>query len=49
MDLNPDGSMQIMYGYDGRKVLTEQTLPHLEGYRGSAPVRVSIQRLDDQG
>jgi GH15 family glucan-1,4-alpha-glucosidase len=40
MDLNADGSMQIMYGYDGRKVLTEQTLPHLEGYRGTAPVRI---------
>jgi GH15 family glucan-1,4-alpha-glucosidase len=40
MELNPDGSMQIMYGYDGRKVLTEQTLPHLEGYRGTAPVRI---------
>ena len=40
MDLNADGSMQIMYGYDGRKVLTEETLPHLEGYRGSAPVRI---------
>jgi GH15 family glucan-1,4-alpha-glucosidase len=40
MDLNPDGSMQIMYGHDGRKLLTEETLPHLEGYRGSSPVRI---------
>ena len=40
MDLNPDGSMQIMYGHDGRRELTERTLPHLEGYRGSSPVRV---------
>jgi GH15 family glucan-1,4-alpha-glucosidase len=40
MDLNPDGSMQIMYGVDGRKILTEETLPHLEGYRGSSPVRI---------
>ena len=46
MDLNPDGSMQIMYGYDGRKVLTEQTLPHLEGYRGSAPVRIGNGAFD---
>ena len=40
MDLNPDGSMQIMYGHDGRKTLTESTLPNLEGYRGSSPVRI---------
>ena len=46
MDLNPDGSMQIMYGYDGRKVLTEETLPHLEGYRGSAPVRIGNGAFD---
>jgi len=39
-DLEPDGSMQIMYGYDGRKDLTEELLPHFEGYRGSAPVRI---------
>jgi GH15 family glucan-1,4-alpha-glucosidase len=40
MDLNPDGSLQIAYGHDGRRELPEQTLPHFEGYRGSAPVRV---------
>jgi len=37
---NPDGSLQIMYGLDGRHDLTEQTLPHLEGYMKSAPVRI---------
>ena len=31
---------QIMYGIDGRTDLEEQTLPHLEGYMGSRPVRV---------
>jgi GH15 family glucan-1,4-alpha-glucosidase len=40
MHSNPDGSMQIMYGHDGRTVLTEETLEHLEGYRGSGPVRI---------
>jgi GH15 family glucan-1,4-alpha-glucosidase len=40
MDLAPDGSMQIMYGHDGRKTLVEETLPNLEGYRGSRPVRI---------
>jgi GH15 family glucan-1,4-alpha-glucosidase len=46
MDLNPDGSMQIMYGHDGRKVLSEETLPHLEGYRGSSPVRIGNGAYD---
>ena len=29
-----------MYGIDGRHALPEETLPHLEGYRGSRPVRI---------
>ena len=29
-----------MYGIDGRHKLTEETLKHLDGYRGSRPVRV---------
>jgi hypothetical protein len=29
-----------MYGIDGRSELTEEVLTHLEGYRGSAPVRI---------
>jgi GH15 family glucan-1,4-alpha-glucosidase len=29
-----------MYGIDGRRKLTEEVLANLEGYRGSAPVRV---------
>jgi GH15 family glucan-1,4-alpha-glucosidase len=39
-ELAPDGSLQIMYGIRGEHHLREQELPHLEGYRGSAPVRI---------
>ena len=39
-ELEPDGSLQIMYGLDGRHALPEETLPHLEGYMGSSPVRI---------
>jgi GH15 family glucan-1,4-alpha-glucosidase len=39
-ELDPDGSLQIMYGIDGRHELTEEKLDHLEGYMGSKPVRI---------
>lgn len=39
-ELNPDGSLQIMYGIDGRHELREEILDHLSGYRGSRPVRI---------
>jgi GH15 family glucan-1,4-alpha-glucosidase len=39
-ELNPDGSLQVMYGIDGRHRLVEETLDHLEGYAGSRPVRI---------
>ena len=32
--------LQIMYGCYGERRLSEQTLPYLDGYRGSRPVRV---------
>jgi GH15 family glucan-1,4-alpha-glucosidase len=34
------GPLQIMYGIDGRHDLAEFALDHLDGYRGSKPVRV---------
>ena len=45
-ELNPDGSLQIMYGIDGRHQLTEEQLDHLAGYRHSAPVRVGNGAYD---
>jgi GH15 family glucan-1,4-alpha-glucosidase len=35
-----DGPLQLMYAVDGASELTEQELSHLEGYRGSRPVRI---------
>lgn len=37
---NPDGSLNIMYGINGRHILNEETLDHLDGYKGSRPVRI---------
>ncbi|MFS4446482.1 glycoside hydrolase family 15 protein [Maribacter sp. 2307UL18-2] len=42
IDLMPDKDekLQIMYGIHREKKLTEETLDHLAGYKGSKPVRV---------
>src|SRR5260370_422872 len=40
-----DGTLHLMYTLDGRGVLTEAELPHLRGYRGSAPVRIGNAAL----
>ena len=37
---NSDGALQIMYGIDGRRDLTETTRDDLSGYAGARPVRV---------
>ncbi len=34
------GPLQIMYRVDGSADLTEETLGHFEGWRGSRPVRI---------
>lgn len=38
--LKENGTLQPMYGIDGKQTLTEISLDHLEGYRGSRPVRI---------
>ncbi|MBO0322381.1 glycoside hydrolase family 15 protein [Muricauda sp. CAU 1633] len=42
IDLMPDKDekLQIMYGINKEKKLTEKTLDHLDGYKGSKPVRI---------
>lgn len=35
-----DEKLQIMYGINGEKKLTEEILEHLSGYKGSKPVRI---------
>ncbi len=43
---NPDGSLQIMYGIDGRHDLTEETLDHWSGYLNSKPVHIGNGAYD---
>lgn len=45
-ELEPDGSLQIMYGIDGRHHLEEVVLAHLEGHRKSSPVRIGNGAYD---
>ncbi|KAI9267801.1 Six-hairpin glycosidase-like protein [Sporodiniella umbellata] len=45
-DLNEDGSLNIMYSIDGVKKLEEVEFDHLDGYRGSRPVRVGNGAYD---
>jgi len=42
IDLMPDKDekLQIMYGINKERTLTEKTLDHLEGHKGSKPVRI---------
>jgi len=49
-DLEPniDGALQIMYGIDGRRDLTESTRDDLSGYEGARPVRVGNGAFDQR-
>jgi GH15 family glucan-1,4-alpha-glucosidase len=46
IEAGPHGLMQTMYALDGSRDLTEIVLPHLEGYRGSVPVRIGNGAYD---
>jgi GH15 family glucan-1,4-alpha-glucosidase len=51
LDRNEDGALQIMYGIDGRRDLTESLREELSGYAGARPVRIGngafAQRQND--
>ena len=40
--------LQIMYGIDGEKDLSEEILPHLQGYMNSRPVRIGNGAFDQR-
>jgi alpha,alpha-trehalase len=48
LEPNSDGALQIMYGIDGRRDLTESTLDHMSGYRGASPVRTGNGAYDQR-
>jgi GH15 family glucan-1,4-alpha-glucosidase len=48
LEANEDGALQIMYGIDGRRDLTESTRDDLSGYAGASPVRVGNGAFDQR-
>jgi alpha,alpha-trehalase len=48
LEPNTDGALQIMYGIDGRRDLTESTRDDLSGYAGARPVRVGNGAFDQR-
>ncbi len=48
LEPNGDGGLQIMYGIDGRRDLTESTRDDLSGYAGAKPVRVGNGAFDQR-
>ena len=48
LERNDDGGMQIMYGIDGRRDLTETLREDLSGYAGARPVRVGNGAFDQR-
>jgi alpha,alpha-trehalase len=48
VEATEDGSLQIMYGIDGRRQLQESTLDGLSGYAGARPVRIGNGAFDQK-
>jgi len=48
LEANHDGALQIMYGIDGRRDLTESTRDDLSGYAGARPVRIGNGAFDQR-
>jgi len=48
LEPNEDGALQIMYGIDGRRDLTESVREELSGYAGARPVRVGNGAFDQR-
>ena len=48
VEATEDGSLQIMYGIDGRRDLTETTRDELTGYAGARPVRIGNGAFDQR-
>jgi GH15 family glucan-1,4-alpha-glucosidase len=48
LECGGDGALQIMYGIDGRRDLTETTRDDLSGYAGARPVRIGNGAFDQR-
>ncbi|MBV8988820.1 MAG: glycoside hydrolase family 15 protein, partial [Solirubrobacterales bacterium] len=48
LERNEDGALQIMYGIDGRRDLTESFREELSGYAGAHPVRIGNAAFDQR-
>jgi alpha,alpha-trehalase len=48
LERNEDGALQIMYGIDGRRDLTETIREELSGYAGAHPVRIGNGAFDQR-
>ncbi|MCB8883889.1 glycoside hydrolase family 15 protein [Acidisoma cellulosilytica] len=47
-DRSTDGSIQVMYRFDGSKDFPEVELDHMQGYYGARPVRIGNAATDQQ-